>query len=341
MTISLKTQKMLWGRAASRCGICQRELVMDGSLTDDESLVGECCHIVAKEPEGPRGDSPLTPEQRDKYANLLLLCNVHHKQIDDQVNTFPVEGLIEIKEKHVQWVRQKLNVDFEALRDDELYASYVEEWANRCALDKWQSWSSWIFGGDQPRLSKQMDQQLRALPEWILGRIWSRRYHDLEAAFTNFRIVCSDFQRVFDEYAKPFGDDHFAVAKFYKERPVEQSEYNRLLKVYQANNCLIECLMLELTRAANLICNLVRKLFLPGYRLREGVVLITAGPFMPDFAYKTYRVEYKGDEGSPPYPGLVKFLDARFQRSVTFGESEDNELLRSHGYIARLLMPPF
>ncbi len=327
---------MLWGRSASRCCMCQSELVMDATLTDDESLVGECCHIVAKELDGPRGTSALTSEQRDKYANLLLLCNVHHKQIDDQVNSFPVERLTKIKEQHEQWVRQKLHVDFEALRDDELYASYVEEWANRCALDNWRAWTSWVFGGDGPRLHNQIDQRLRDLPEWLLGRVWPRRYSDLEAAFTNFQVVCSDFQQVFGEHARPFGDEHVAVSRFYKERPVEQSEYDRLLKLYLANNALIECLMLELTRAANLVCHLVRRRFLPSYRLKEGVALVIAGPFMPDAAYKIYRVEYKGDEGSPPYPGLVKFLDARFERDFSFGQPEDNELLRGHGHVARL-----
>jgi hypothetical protein len=185
-----------------------------------------------------------------------------------------------------------------------------------------------------------MDRQLGDLPNWILGRVWPRRYTDLEAAFTNFRFVCSDFQHVFGEYAEPFGDEFLAVKRFYKERRVEQSTYDRLLKVYLANNTLIECLMLELTRAANLISHLVRKRFLPGYRLKEGVALVTAGPFMPNLSYKTYRAEYRGNEGSPPYPGIVKFLEARFERDFSFGEPEDNELLRTHGYIARLLMSP-
>ncbi|MGA2191286.1 MAG: hypothetical protein ABSH33_22455 [Steroidobacteraceae bacterium] len=57
--------------------------------------------------------------------------------------------------------------------------------------------------------------------------------------------------------------------------------------------------------------------------------------------YKTYRAEYKGDEGSPPYPGLVQFLDVRFERDFSFGEPEENELLRQHGYVGRLLTPAF
>src|SRR5690606_36034013 len=110
--------------------------------TDDESLVGEACHIVASSPEGPRGQSPMTQEQRDKLANLILLCNVHHKQVDDQPNVFSVERLIDIKAAHEEWVRTQLNFDVQKQRDDEVYAGFVEEWANQICLNEWTNWAS-------------------------------------------------------------------------------------------------------------------------------------------------------------------------------------------------------
>jgi hypothetical protein len=84
--------------------MCRRELVMDATETDDESLVGEAAHIVAESAAGPRGASPLTPEQRDKYANLILLCNVDHKVVDDQFNEYTVERLSTLKQQHEAWV---------------------------------------------------------------------------------------------------------------------------------------------------------------------------------------------------------------------------------------------
>jgi hypothetical protein len=109
MTISDRTRKLLWGRAGNRCAICRQELVISDTEGERDSIVGEECHIVARETDGPRGASDLTDQQRDDYENLILLCNVHHKQIDDQVARFPVERLKSIKVHHERWVRTSLN----------------------------------------------------------------------------------------------------------------------------------------------------------------------------------------------------------------------------------------
>ncbi len=111
MAISLKTHKILWGRAAGRCAFpdCRKKLIMNGNKFDDESLIGEECHIVARELNGPRGDSPLTSEERDEYENLILLCRIHHKLIDDQFHTYTVQRLQEMKTAHETWVIKSLH----------------------------------------------------------------------------------------------------------------------------------------------------------------------------------------------------------------------------------------
>lgn len=119
MAISTRTQKMLWGKAAGRCSYptCKEELVMEATSTDDESLIGEACHIVAKSKDGPRGDSQLSSEDRDKYPNLILMCQKHHKKIDDQFNHYTVSKLHQIKLEHERWVSVKFR-DEEYTIDD-------------------------------------------------------------------------------------------------------------------------------------------------------------------------------------------------------------------------------
>ena len=81
---------------------------MDAIHKDQESIIGEECHIVARKPKGPRGTAALPLDKRDEIDNLILLCRIHHKQIDDQVNTYTAETLTTIKAKHERWVQQSL-----------------------------------------------------------------------------------------------------------------------------------------------------------------------------------------------------------------------------------------
>ncbi len=105
MSILLKTHKLLWGRSGNKCAIpeCRNDLIADETETDDESIIGDEAHIVARNSDGPRGISDMTSDERDKYDNLILLCRKHHKIVDDQPNYYTVEKLKEIKQQHEVW----------------------------------------------------------------------------------------------------------------------------------------------------------------------------------------------------------------------------------------------
>jgi hypothetical protein len=75
---------------------------------NDESVVGDECHIISAQKNGPRHDPSYPSKELDGYKNLLLLCRVHHKMIDDQYETYTAEILLKKKETHEKWVAQKL-----------------------------------------------------------------------------------------------------------------------------------------------------------------------------------------------------------------------------------------
>jgi len=78
---------------------------------DVEAVVGDECHIIAAERSGPRGMHTNRDEKGiDCHSNLVIMCKVHHKQIDDQFHEFTVERLREIKRQHELWVAEKLEV---------------------------------------------------------------------------------------------------------------------------------------------------------------------------------------------------------------------------------------
>lgn len=108
MQISDKTRKVLWGRSGNRCAICKRELVIDATQDDDESVVADECHIISPQPSGPRHDPSFPPEKLDAYENLILLCRTHHKMVDDQTATFTTDILRQFKANHAVWVSQQL-----------------------------------------------------------------------------------------------------------------------------------------------------------------------------------------------------------------------------------------
>lgn len=325
MSISLKTRKMLWGRAANRCAFvdCRKELVIDATETDDESVIGEECHIVAESPDGPRGDSPLTSEQRDKYGNLILLCSTHHKNIDDQPGHYTVENLHQLKNDHEAWVRQRLDFDPAAQREDEYYADLIQQFSEKVDIDNWQNWSSWIMGNSYPRISVNIHGKLESLRQWLLSRVWPQRYPEIESSFQNFRHVLQDFLNVFNEHSEPHGEEMLATQKFYKIREWDPERYERLSKMHDFHVDLVQDLMLELTRAANYVCDMTRKTFFPTFRLQEGVLLVTSGPYM-DLTYRTHRPEYRGGERvERPYTGLTAFKEVREERDFHFGHGTE------------------
>ena len=299
---------------------------MDEAEADDPSIIGDEAHIAAKEANGPRGDSPLAPEERDKFDNLILLCKVHHKLIDDQPNTYTVELLHQTRDEHIRWVEATLEFDPIGQRDDEIYATYVDKWSEIVGLSEWKNWSSFVFGGGQPHIRTQVIEQLRTCVNYLLSRIWPRRHPVLESALLNFRLVLQDFLKVFDLHSVDRHDDEWRYTeKFYQIREHDEKRYHELGRKYDYHVDLVQDLMLELTRAANYVCDQVRATIGPSYRLSEGALLVVSGPHM-DFCFHTMRVEYRNDERTErPYPGLRVFMTTRSSRDRHFGAgvSED------------------
>ena len=294
---------------------------MDASETDDEALIGEACHIVARELSGPRGESPLTDEQRDKYGNLILLCNVHHKMVDDQINTYTVQTLQEMKATHEQWVRTSLGFDEIKQREDEIYAGYIEEWERLAGLDNWQDWSTWVLSGGEYSMPKDRDLEIRELNAWIYSRIWPSRYPEVEAAFENFRRVLQDFRETFAKHAVD-RDGVLVADRFYRISEYDQTRYRQLLRQYEFHVYLVQDLMLELTRAANYICDRVRQFIDPTFRLKEGLLMVKSG-IHSDWSHHLHRPQYKdGERVLYPYKGLESFKKDRFSRDEYFGDKD-------------------
>lgn len=95
---SQATLKRLFAESGNVCAFpgCETRLI------DSQTgiVVGEVCHIKAREAAGPRYDPDQPESEREGYGNLILLCSVHHKIVDGDLDTYTVELLSRMKEEH-------------------------------------------------------------------------------------------------------------------------------------------------------------------------------------------------------------------------------------------------
>src|SRR5438128_6997030 len=92
-----KTVKRLFALSRNRCAFpkCETPIVHSSG-----TVTREVCHIRAQGAGGPRFDQTQTDDARHAFENLILLCSVHHRVVDDQPNTYTIELLTDMKEMH-------------------------------------------------------------------------------------------------------------------------------------------------------------------------------------------------------------------------------------------------
>jgi hypothetical protein len=108
MAISNKTRKTLWARSGNRCALCRKELVAERNEHNRNLNLGEECHIISEQLNGPR-HIPNYEDGYDEYGNLILLCKNHHRTIDELWETYTADLLRTTKENHEKWVRTVLD----------------------------------------------------------------------------------------------------------------------------------------------------------------------------------------------------------------------------------------
>lgn len=228
--------------------------------------------------------------------------------------------LIEYKKTHEIWIKQNLIFDNKKQREDEVYATYIDEFIKLADIENWKAWTSYMFGSDQPHISTEQYNKSRELMKYIISRVWFNRYPDLEKSLLNFKTILNDLLNVFDKYSEGKRNNESRwTKKIYHIDEWNPERYETLHEKYMYHVELVQDLTLELTRAANYVIDKVRENLLPAFRIKEGVLLVEIGPFR-DMSWRTHRVEYRNAERTElPYPGLKKFMEIRSSRDLAYG----------------------
>lgn len=125
--ISTKNQNLLWAISGGRCEYagCNNVLYRD-ILTKRTYNSSYIAHIVADEPNGPRGDAKHSKELANDISNLMLLCDTHHRLIDkDDVDGNPESRLLDMKKKHEDRIERLTSIAPELSSEIILYGANI------------------------------------------------------------------------------------------------------------------------------------------------------------------------------------------------------------------------
>ncbi|WP_413615414.1 SAVED domain-containing protein [Halomonas cupida] len=109
--ISARTAQKVWADAAGRCMFqgCSKDL-SEIPLWTKAARVGYLAHIVASDPEGPRGNQKDSHRLANNPDNIMLMCDEHHRLIDSFApEQFTSEILDEMRKSHRDMARNYLN----------------------------------------------------------------------------------------------------------------------------------------------------------------------------------------------------------------------------------------
>jgi SMODS-associated and fused to various effectors sensor domain len=133
-----KVKIRLWGKAAGRCQYdgCNKPLWLD-SLTKAEFNSAYVAHIIADQPNGPRGHEKLSGELKADVSNLMLMCDEHHRLIDlEDVEGHPIEKLRQMKRNHEDRVELLTSIQKEKRSHVILYGANIGHHSTSISWDK-------------------------------------------------------------------------------------------------------------------------------------------------------------------------------------------------------------
>lgn len=260
----------------------------------------------------------ITKEEVTKYSSIIASLFAGKSTEDMKIIVDNIQKIVNELKKNINSEGELSNHKNIDIDKKHMYMEYIiKPWCEMIDINNWDVWTSHMLSSGQPQLSAKMMEQLNKTREWLLSRVWTNGYEELTKSFKNFRNVLEDLCRTFSKRAKnDYGN--FLFEKFYKYSDNEEEMH----KQFEFEVYLVEDLVLELTRAANYICEQIRKYVEPSFRLKEGHLLITYGPLM-DLSFKTRSVSYDKSSEKFLYTGLEEFKKTRETRDFHMGAGTD------------------
>lgn len=229
--------------------------------------------MVAKEPDGPRGDSPLDARRRNEYSNIILLCPTHHSTIDKDVAVYSIPRLIEVKSAHEDWVRTSLHQGGDLA--EEQWGQLVDAIATRLQWQNWEVLFQPVFGRKSPAIDYAYFEELTQFAQWLMRRIWPTGHTELRRQLEMLRRLVTLFLDTFDESAhmEP-GRALIQVEHIYRGSEHDPEHHALLKRQWAGNVHAIRELALDLTRSCNLFIATVQRNLDARFMFDEGLIAV-------------------------------------------------------------------
>ena len=303
MSISERDIKLLWGRAAAMCSFpdCRIKLTQDKKLASGSFPLGEQAHIVGESEDAPRGKSPLTVEERNSYFNLILLCPNHHTIIDKNPEDHPIEKLHLIKDRHELWVEATLSEskDMRKTAEDVIYADLIDATVVACQLDSWDKWTFRALSTDM-NWDEDADRRLFEFLNKIIGAVWPKTLPEFECALKKLTYEIYEAIQTFIKHCNiehRKDGDRLVEERFYKSRGwiEDDNEYRQLFNEYDAWQKKCRNHVIEATKAANWLADVVRRDINPLFFATKGKFFVIMGPY-DALEFRSLFFEYTEEE---------------------------------------------
>ena len=278
MSISPLDQNILWVKAGGRCSMpdCRKKLVLEGSqkVPSQNVVIGENCHIIAKKKKEARGDSILSPAERDRYPNLILLCRNHHKLIDKDPSTWPIEKLHQIKSDHELWVETKFADSTENI-SNQIYSDLINSATEGLLLAYWDWFSDHAV---RFLLSEEFVDGSNNFWMKVQKTVWPKEIPELEEAIINLCERVYSYVQTFMKKArlrpgKTDEDTGFWVEdKWWKAQWRE--DYHDYVDESKKWEKTCTSLFFNIVVALNEYAEVVRQNFKPNYLVYQGKFIV-------------------------------------------------------------------
>ncbi len=245
---------------------CRRKLTEPtGDLPSQHDVIGQNCHIVAETANGPRGNSPLTLDERNRYPNLVLLCKPHHEMIDQSFSAWPIERLHQVKADHEVWVETCLVMATNVML--EVYTDLIMSATSSLCLESWATVSDNAVRGLS---SEKIINGIYSFAERVFRANWPDALPELRAAIENLSQRAHACAEHYMTLAIDRGNGHYMEDRAWKTTMWSQAEYARFEARSTKWRRRHADLLCDFVVALNVYAEAVRQYLKPRYFIYEG-----------------------------------------------------------------------